>query len=89
MTETLTTTNEICEKYRISKAMVHKLRQSGLPYITIGRCIRYSMGEVEAWIADIQDEQDGYDPVREHEREAMIEDMNGASHTKTRKECEV
>ena len=48
------TTEEICEKYRISKGMVHKLRQSGLPHITIGRCIRYSLTDVAAWIAQRQ-----------------------------------
>ena len=89
MTETLITTNEICEKYRISKGMVHKLRHAGMPYISIGRCIRYSLADVDAWIADIQDEQGGYDPLRAHEREAMIEDLSGGSHTRTRKECEV
>ena len=89
MMDKMVTTEEICEKYRISKGMVHKLRQSGLPYITIGRCIRYSMEDVAAWIADIQGEQGGYDPVQEHEREAMIDDMNGGSRTRMRKECEV
>ena len=58
MTETLITTNEICEKYRISKGMVHKLRQSGLPHITIGRCIRYSLTDVAAWIAQRQGDTD-------------------------------
>ena len=50
----MVTTDEICEKYRISKGMVHKLRQSGMPHIMIGRCIRYSLADVEAWIADTQ-----------------------------------
>lgn len=89
MVKNLHTIDELCEKCRISKGMVHKLRRAGMPHITIGRCIRYSMEDVDAWIADVQDKQGGYDPVREHEREALLEDMNGASLTELREEFEI
>ena len=88
MTETLITTGEICEKYRISKGMVHKLRHAGMPYISIGRCIRYSMVDVDAWIAERQDAHEGYDPLRAHEREALIEDIGGSTKVHLRQENE-
>jgi len=85
MTDQMATTSEICKKYRISKGMAHNLRQAGMPYISIGRCIRYSMEDVDAWIAARQKAQGDYDPLREQEREALLEDLGDGYRTTTGK----
>lgn len=49
--EKLITEGQLADYLSISKASLHKLRASGaLPYRAIGRCIRYSMCEIETWL---------------------------------------
>jgi len=40
------------QKYQVSRATVDNWKKAGMPYIKIGRSVRFDEVEVEKWIRD-------------------------------------
>lgn len=51
MNEMLTTA-ELVEWLKISRPTLHLLRKDGLPYLKIGRSVRFEKEKVEAWLKE-------------------------------------
>ena len=41
---------ELARHLQISIRHVHNLRQAGLPYIALGKCVRFDLAEVERYL---------------------------------------
>jgi len=41
---------ELARHLHVSQRHVHNLRQAGLPYIQLGKCVRFDLAEVEAYL---------------------------------------
>ena len=41
---------DLCDKLKLSRSTLYRLRQKGLPYSKVGGSIRYNLGEVTKWI---------------------------------------
>lgn len=41
---------ELARHLHISPRHVHNLRQSGLPYVQLGKCVRFDLAEVERYL---------------------------------------
>lgn len=48
----LVTSREIEEIYKISRTTVDRWRKEGMPYIKVGRGVRFDSEAVKKWIAD-------------------------------------
>ena len=46
----LLTTNEVMDLLKVRRNTVYKLREAGLPYIKLGRSVRYDQDDVIAWV---------------------------------------
>ena len=44
------TTKELCEKLKVSRQMIFKLRAKGMPFIKVGSGFRYEWSEVKLWL---------------------------------------
>lgn len=47
----LLTDRELSAQLQISRTTIWRLRTTGLPYVTVGRSVRYRLGEVQEWLA--------------------------------------
>ena len=52
MTDAYSTTENIMNKYQVKRATVKKWRDEGMPFIRIGRGVRFKEDEVEKWIIE-------------------------------------
>lgn len=52
MTEGYFTTKDLEAKYQVSRAIIKKWRDKGMPYFKIGGIIRYKEAEVEQWVKE-------------------------------------
>lgn len=43
--------NKLCEHFSISRTTSWRFRQAGMPFIRVGRGIRYDINEVFDWIS--------------------------------------
>ena len=51
MTNDILTEPEACELLRLSRSTLHRLRdQDGLPFLQVGRSVRYSRQQIETWL---------------------------------------
>lgn len=48
----LLTTEELCNALKITRQGVFKWRKEGLPYIKMGKLVRFDKEEVEKWLED-------------------------------------
>jgi len=62
----LLTENELAERLKVSRNFLWTLRKRGLPFITIGRNVRYESAEVDAWLASNRHVQE---PSNQSEKE--------------------
>lgn len=46
----LITTKQLADKLQIAEVTIHKWRKKGLPFVQLGRAIRFNESEVAAWI---------------------------------------
>lgn len=46
----LITTKQLAQKLQVAEITIHKWRTKGLPFIKLGRSIRFNETEVAAWI---------------------------------------
>lgn len=46
----LLTTQEVMDLLKVRRNTVYRLRESGLPYIKLGRSVRYDREDVIAWV---------------------------------------
>ena len=49
--ELLLTLKQLSDKLQISRSTIDRWRKEGLPYIKMGRCIRFKEKEVTEWLA--------------------------------------
>lgn len=50
--ETLETPPQLCERWQVSDRTLRRLMVAGLPYLKIGRSIRFDRSAVEAWLKE-------------------------------------
>lgn len=49
----LVTEKELCQMLGVSRNLIHKLRNQGLPFVRIGeKLIRYDLHVVKAWFVE-------------------------------------
>ena len=58
MNNQLVNGEDVCRIFKISRGMLAKLKNDGMPYIAIGRCIRYSLPDVQHWIMQQQNKDE-------------------------------
>lgn len=46
------TTKQLALKYQVTEQTIYNWRQEGLPYIKLGRAIRFDLGKVQQWFED-------------------------------------
>lgn len=46
----LMTTDELCEKLKVSRPTIERYRKKGMPYKKVGRLVRFDAKEVMEWI---------------------------------------
>ncbi len=44
------TEEELCKWLKISPITAYRWRKAGMPFIKMGRLVRYDKGKIEAWI---------------------------------------
>jgi excisionase family DNA binding protein len=52
MGEIYFTEKELCEWLRVSRSKVMSLRKEGMPFIKIGKSVRFDKEEVEKWLRE-------------------------------------
>lgn len=50
MGEVYLTEKELCEWLKFSRMKIFRLRKEGLPYIKVGKSVRYDKGVIEKWL---------------------------------------
>lgn len=48
----LLTTKQLAEKLQVAEITLHKWREKGLPFIRIGRAVRFEIEAVNEWIKE-------------------------------------
>lgn len=51
-TERFLNAHELCQLLHVSKSTLWRLRQDGLPYLTIRRQLRFDLAEVRQWLSE-------------------------------------
>lgn len=51
MEEKLVTTKELCDYLKLSRMTIERYRKQGMPYVTIGKNIRFKLSEVMEWLS--------------------------------------
>lgn len=52
--ENLITTKELMEYLKITKTTIDRWRKIGLPFLRIGRHVRFNLDDVMAWIEEYE-----------------------------------
>lgn len=50
MPKSLLTTTDLMNKYKVARSTIDRWRKDGMPFIKIGRGIRFDEDEVQKWI---------------------------------------
>jgi excisionase family DNA binding protein len=56
--ENLMTTKELCDYLKLSRMTIERYRKAGLPYITIGKNIRFEKDKVLEWLKNNERKDD-------------------------------
>ena len=46
----LITTNDLCNKIKVTRTTIERYRREGMPYKKIGKMVRFDIDEVSTWI---------------------------------------
>lgn len=57
MGDTYLSEKELCEWLKISRSKAVSLRKEGLPFMKLGKSVRFDKEEVEKWLKERQDER--------------------------------
>ena len=52
--ETLLTAEQLAERLQISRSTLSRLRSQGLPYVSIGKLVRFSQTQINEWLQQNQ-----------------------------------
>jgi excisionase family DNA binding protein len=46
----LLTTKQLAEKLQVAEITIHKWREKGLPFLKLGRAVRFNLDDVMEWL---------------------------------------
>lgn len=52
MGETYLTERELCDWLKVSRTKVSSLRKEGMPFVKLGKSVRYDKDKIEKWMEE-------------------------------------